>query len=252
MVQMDDVREYIRFLSELGITEVPAQLVPQGNGTVDAGGPSQPDDSGTSSQDVHQHLATMEQQVATCTRCPLSEGRTRTVFGEGDVETDLMFIGEGPGYDEDQQGRPFVGKAGQLLEKIINAIGLAREDVYITNIVKCRPPRNRDPLPEEVSACWPYITEQIRQIKPKVIVTLGRHSSQTILGTGDPISRLRGRFSKLDGIPVMPTYHPAYLLRNPAGKRDVWEDVQKVRDYLKAHGTIYERTRFGTDTGSDR
>ncbi len=245
---MDDVREYIRFLSELGVSEVPVALVPGGSDAAERVCSPEVDQSA----DVEQRLQAMEQQVATCTRCPLSQGRTRTVFGEGDFATDLMFIGEGPGYDEDQQGRPFVGKAGQLLDKIINAIGLDRDDVYITNIVKCRPPRNRDPLPEEVSACWPYISEQIRLINPKVIVTLGRHASQTILKTGDPISRLRGRFSKVNGVPVMPTYHPAYLLRNPAGKRDVWEDVQKVRDYLKEHGTIYERTRFGTDTGSGR
>lgn len=245
---MDDVREYVRFLSELGVSEVPAELVSDQKGTVESVRSMEEDES----SDVQQRLTAMEQQVAACTLCPLSQGRTRTVFGEGDAATDLMFIGEGPGYDEDQQGRPFVGKAGQLLDKIINAIGLDREDVYITNIVKCRPPRNRDPLPEEVSACWPYISEQIRMINPKVIVTLGGHSSQTVLKTGDPISKLRGRFSKVNGIPVMPTYHPAYLLRNPAGKRDVWEDVQKVRDYLKEHGTIYERTRFGTDTGSGR
>lgn len=251
MVQMDNVREYIRFLTELGISDVPAERVKQME-TIPETAPSESDSPMNGSDRVEVRFRELEQQVSVCTKCPLSEGRTRTVFGEGELDTDLMFIGEGPGYDEDRQGKPFVGKAGQLLEKIINAIGLDRLDVYITNIVKCRPPRNRDPLPEEVSACRPYISEQIRLINPKVIVTLGRHSSQTILKTGDPISRLRGRFHRVDGIPVMPTYHPAYLLRNPAGKRDVWEDVQKVRDHLKEHGTIYERTRFGTDTGSGR
>lgn len=140
-----------------------------------------------------------------------------------------MFVGEGPGADEDRKGEPFVGKAGQLLTRIIqNGMQLRREDVYIANIVKCRPPRNRNPEPEEVEACEPFLKAQIRIIQPKVLVALGKYAAQTLLQTSTPITRLRGRWREYDGIPLMPTYHPAYLLRNPAEKRPVWEDIQEV------------------------
>ena len=184
----------------------------------------------------HQDTATeMEQlrlSVMECTACPLSTTRNHTVFGEGNPEAPLMFVGEGPGAVEDETGRPFVGPAGDLLVRIIEAMGLKREDVYIANIVKCRPPGNRDPHPEEVAACIGYLHAQIDAVAPKVIVTLGRIASQTLLQDTTPISRLRGAFREYQGIRVMPTFHPSYLLQNPAKKRDVWEDIKKVMDVL--------------------
>jgi DNA polymerase len=175
-------------------------------------------------------LAQIREVIGDCTRCKLHrQGRTQIVFGVGNPSADLMFVGEGPGADEDRQGEPFVGKAGQLLTKIIEAgMGMKRSDVYIANVVKCRPPNNRDPELDEIDACEPFLRAQIRTIGPKVIITLGKHASHAVLKTTTPITRLRGRWSEYDGIPVMPTYHPAYLLRNPAEKRAVWEDVQEV------------------------
>ena len=163
-----------------------------------------------------------------CTRCRLSESRRHIVFGEGNPRARLLFVGEGPGGDEDVQGRPFVGAAGQLLTRIIGAMGLAREEVYIANIIKCRPPRNRNPEPDEIDTCFPFLQRQIDAIGPEVICALGKFAAQTLLRTEAPISALRGRFHEYRGIPVMPTFHPAYLLRNAERKRDTWEDVQKI------------------------
>ena len=165
-----------------------------------------------------------------CVRCKLcSGGRRQIVFGVGNPTADLMFVGEAPGGDEDRIGEPFVGRAGQLLTKIIEkGMGLARRDVYIANIVKCRPRNNRDPEPDEVEACEPFLKAQIRVVQPRVLVALGRYSAHTLLGTRTPITRLRGKWGEYEGIPLMPTYHPAYLLRNPAEKRPVWEDIQSV------------------------
>jgi DNA polymerase len=168
-----------------------------------------------------------------CTRCKLHGlGRSQVVFGVGNPEARLMFVGEAPGADEDQQGIPFVGRAGQLLTKIIEAIGLSREDVYIANVIKCRPPQNRNPEPDEVDTCEPFLFQQVDAIRPKVIVALGKFGAQTLLRTLDPISRLRGRVFDFRGAKLIPTFHPAYLLRNPASKRDVWEDMKKVRQLL--------------------
>lgn len=179
-------------------------------------------------------LEEVREVLGECTRCKLAKlGRTNVVFGVGNPAADVMFIGEGPGADEDRQGEPFVGKAGQLLTKIIEGgMGLSRADVYIANIVKCRPPQNRDPEPDEVETCRPFVEAQIRLIQPKVIVTLGRYASQTLLGTTTSMTQLRGKWQEYDGIAVMPTFHPAYLLRNPAGKRPVWEDIQEVLKFL--------------------
>ena len=165
-----------------------------------------------------------------CVRCKLHRaGRKQIVFGVGNPHADLMFIGEGPGRQEDLRGEPFVGDAGQLLTRIIErGMGLRRADVYIANIVKCRPPRNRDPEPDEVEACEPFLRAQIQQIQPKVIVALGKYAAQTLLRSSRPISRLRGQWHTYEGIDLMPTFHPAYLLRNPQEKRPVWEDVQAV------------------------
>lgn len=175
-------------------------------------------------------LAQIREVLGECTRCKLSGlGRTKIVFGAGNPEAEVMFVGEGPGADEDRQGEPFVGKAGQLLTAIIEAgMGMKRSEVYIANVVKCRPPNNRDPELDEVEACEPFLRAQIASIGPKVIITLGRHASLTLLKTTTPITRLRGRWSAYDGIAVMPTYHPAYLLRNPAEKRAVWDDIREV------------------------
>lgn len=170
-------------------------------------------------------------EVDGCTACPLAEcGRNTIVFGEGNPDADLMFIGEGPGRDEDLQGRPFVGRAGQKLTEIIEAMNLKREDVYIANIVKCRPPKNRNPEPVEVESCLPYLHKQIDIIQPKVICALGSVSAQTLLGVDTPISKMRGAFIDYRGTPLMPTFHPAYLLRNytPETRRKVWEDMQKI------------------------
>ena len=172
-------------------------------------------------------------RVASCTRCRLCEGRNKTVFGSGDPRARLMFIGEGPGAEEDRQGLPFVGRAGELLTKIIQAIELSREQVYIANIVKCRPPGNRDPQPDEVVACRSYLERQIEIVRPRVLVALGRIAAQTLLGNEDPIGRMRGRWVNVFGVPTMVTYHPAALLRNPALKRPTWEDMQEVRNRLR-------------------
>ena len=175
-----------------------------------------------------QSLADVRELLGECERCALCKGRKKIVFGNGDAHARLMFVGEGPGAEEDRQGEPFVGKAGQLLNRMINAMGLSRERVYIANIVKCRPPENRDPEVDEIEACEPFLRKQIEAIKPEVIVALGRCASQRLSGSQIPISRLRGQWGNYAGIDLMPTFHPAYLLRNPSGKRSVWEDLQQV------------------------
>jgi DNA polymerase len=168
-----------------------------------------------------------------CTRCKLHTlGRRQVVFGVGNPNADLMFVGEAPGADEDIQGEPFVGRAGQLLTKIIEAIGMTRGDVYIANVIKCRPPQNRNPEPDEVEQCEPFLFRQIATIKPKVIVALGKFAAQSLLKTTEPITRIRGREYKYRDAILMPTYHPAYLLRNPSSKREVWEDMKRVRVLL--------------------
>ena len=180
-------------------------------------------------------LAAVRADIGDCTRCKLhAQGRTQIVFGVGNPDADLMFVGEAPGADEDIQGFPFVGRAGQLLTKIIEAIDLKRDDVYIANVIKCRPPGNRNPEPDEVSTCEPFLFQQIDIIKPKVIVALGKFGAQTLLRTLDPISRLRGRVYEFRGAKLVPTFHPAYLLRNPSSKREVWEDMKLVRTLLKS------------------
>jgi len=179
-------------------------------------------------------LAAVRTDIGDCTRCKLHGlGRRQIVFGVGNPSADLMFVGEAPGHDEDVQGIPFVGRAGQLLTKIIEAIDLTRDDVYIANVIKCRPPENRNPEPDEVETCEPFLFQQVDIIKPKVIVALGTFAARALLRTLDPISRLRGRVYDYRGAKLVPTFHPAYLLRNPASKRDVWEDMKKVRSLLK-------------------
>lgn len=179
-------------------------------------------------------LTQVRETLGECTRCKLHTGRTTLVFGVGNPQAWLLFVGEAPGADEDQQGEPFVGKAGQLLTRIIEAMQLTREQVYICNIIKCRPPGNRNPEPDEVAACEPFLLAQLQAIQPKLICALGTVAAQTLLRTKAPISKLRGRFHDYHGIPVLPTFHPAYLLRNPHEKKTVWADMQLLqREYEK-------------------
>lgn len=191
--------------------------------------------------DRHVLLKSLHRKIANCKKCSLYKTRTNVVFGEGNPYAALMFVGEAPGQDEDAQARPFVGRAGQLLTKIIEAMGLKREDVYIGNCLKCRPPNNRNPLPEELEACWPHIKEQIGVIRPKVICALGKFAAYDVLKLDSPITKSRGNFYEYKNtlnsnvedatsgaIKVMPTFHPAYLLRNPSEKRKVWEDMKKI------------------------
>jgi len=178
-------------------------------------------------------LAAIREDLGDCRRCKLSGGRKSIVFGQGDPNAQLMFVGEAPGSDEDEQGLAFVGRAGQLLTDIIEkGLKIPRPNVFIANVIKCRPPQNRNPEPDEITSCQPFLEAQIRAIKPRVLVGLGKFAGQWLLKTAEPISRIRGRLADYGGIPVMPTWHPAYLLRNPAAKRDVWEDMKVVRALL--------------------
>jgi len=177
-------------------------------------------------------LAAIREALGPCTRCRLAAGRTHLVFGVGNPRAELMFVGEGPGADEDRQGEPFVGRAGQLLTKMIEAMGFRREEVYIANIVKCRPPENRNPEPDEMDACEPFLRRQIAAVQPRVVVALGKIAAQRLLADPTPISRLRGRWAEVDGVRIMPTFHPAYLLRSPEEKKKAWEDLQLVMKEL--------------------
>ena len=184
-------------------------------------------------QAVGEGLDAIRSDLGECTRCGLSAKRTHLVFGEGDPKAELMFVGEGPGQEEDRSGKPFVGPAGQLLTRIIEAMHLTRDQVYICNVVKCRPPDNRNPEPVEIQTCRPFLDRQIKAVAPKVICTLGSVATKVLLDTDQAVSRLRGRFHEYDGIKVMPTYHPAYLLRQPDQKRLVWDDMKKIMALLR-------------------
>ena len=177
-------------------------------------------------------LESVRAELGDCQRCKLAPKRTNIVFGSGNPHAELVFVGEAPGYDEDQQGLPFVGRAGQLLTKIIESINLKREEVYICNVLKCRPPENRNPEPDEVAACNPFLKKQLATIRPKVVCCLGTFAAQNVLQTPAPISRLRGKFFDVDGMRVIATFHPAYLLRSPEKKREVWEDMKQIRAEL--------------------
>jgi len=181
-------------------------------------------------------LKLIREDIGDCTRCRLHKGRTNLVFGVGNVNADLMFVGEGPGADEDAQGEPFVGRAGQLLTKMIEAMGYARDDVYICNVLKCRPPGNRNPEPDEVASCEPFLKRQLAAIRPRMIVALGKFAAQCLLRDDTPITRLRGGFRSYEGIPLMPTLHPAYLLRDPSKKKLAWDDLKAVNAALARVG----------------
>lgn len=184
--------------------------------------------------DSGESIESIRAEIGNCTRCPLYVGRNLIVHSAGNFQADLMFVGEAPGADEDEQGLPFVGRAGQLLTKIIESIGIKREDVFIGNINRCRPPGNRAPLPLETATCRPFLLREVAVVKPKVIVVLGATAAHNLLQTKTPISKLRGNFQDYLGVKVMPTFHPAYLLRDPHKKREVWEDMKKVRAYLES------------------
>jgi uracil-DNA glycosylase family 4 len=199
--------------------------------------PIPPDSKTLSGGSTYTHGETLESLAATaagCTLCRLSEKRQTVVFGEGDPKARVMFIGEGPGAEEDRTGRPFVGQAGQLLDRMIFAMGFERDEVYIANVVKCRPPGNRDPKDDEVVACAPYLDRQIELIGPEVIVALGKPASLRLTGTNKPMGALRGRWLSYRGTPLMPVFHPAYLLRKPKAKREAWEDLKLVMARLRA------------------
>jgi uracil-DNA glycosylase len=213
----DSLHDQLKFFRDLGVTDLFLEA-PRGVPALIPG--SMPD------------LPALQKFLAGCPRCKLSKGRTHIVFGQGNAQAELMFVGEAPGREEDEQALAFVGRAGQLLTKIIEAIGKKREDVWICNVLKCRPPNNRNPEPDEVAACRPFLDEQIRLISPKAIVTLGTFAAQALLETDEPIGRMRGRWRTARGVRVMPTFHPAFLLRSPERKKDVWEDMKLVRDYL--------------------
>ncbi|HLG18617.1 MAG TPA: uracil-DNA glycosylase [Bdellovibrionota bacterium] len=179
-----------------------------------------------------QSLPEIRAFIGECTRCKLHRGRKKLVFGVGNPNAELVFVGEAPGRDEDIQGEPFVGRAGQLLNDIIEAIGFKRNEVYICNVVKCRPPENRNPEPDEIETCEPFLVAQLAAIRPKIICALGKFAAQTLLKMESPISQLRGKLFNYHGVSLMPTYHPAFLLRNPAAKKDVWEDMKLLHAEL--------------------
>ncbi len=239
------LRQFLRTDALFGVSAVPIpqRALPARSGRSPAGsapvsGPTVPAvDPAVRAERAAALKALDEQSVKNCTKCGLATTRKNTVFGQGDPTARLVFVGEAPGAEEDQQGEAFVGPAGQLLTRMIAAMGLTRQQVYICNVLKCRPPGNRTPAPDEVAACLPYLVEQLRVIAPQVIVALGAPAAQTLLQTGETIGRLRGRFHDCylsgtalsgDSIPLMPTYHPAYLLRSPGEKAKVWQDLQMV------------------------
>ena len=242
----DPLAAHLEFFGELGVDGIRVEPAwrRRASGAARATGESLPQEVPAAEESsVHtvqvftspgEALAAHRTDLGDCTRCKLHGlGRQQIVYGVGNPSADLMFVGEAPGADEDIKGEPFVGRAGQLLTKIIEAMGLRREDVYIANVIKCRPPANRNPEPDEVGQCEPFLFRQIDVIKPKVIVALGKFAAQSLLRSTEPITRLRGReFQYRDAI-LMPTYHPAYLLRTPSAKREVWEDMKRVSAILK-------------------
>ena len=219
------LRNYLEELRESGVDALPyaepATGAPVLSGTEASNGQSE-------------GLEKIRTELLDCGRCALGAARTNLVFGVGNPQARVMFVGEAPGRDEDLKGEPFVGEAGQLLTKIIQAMGFARDDVYICNVLKCRPPNNRNPQPDEIEQCEPFLLRQVRAVGPEVIVCLGTFATHTLLKTKEPISKLRGQFHDYHGIPLMPTFHPAFLLRNPGMKREVWSDVQQVMKRLSA------------------
>jgi uracil-DNA glycosylase len=232
---MNQLAEHLRFYQELGVTGISRdprwrkrESVVDPNASQDAVPPAEavPVTIARSSVEV---LAAIRDDLGDCTRCKLhTQGRKQIVFGVGNPKAEIMFVGEAPGADEDAQGVPFVGRAGQLLTKMIAAIGMARDEVYIANVLKCRPPGNRNPEPDEIELCEPFLFRQLASVEPKVVIALGAFAARTLLKTDDPISRLRGRVYDFRGAKLIPTFHPSFLLRSPGYKREAWEDLKKA------------------------
>jgi uracil-DNA glycosylase family 4 len=241
-----ELADHLQYFSEIGVTGISRdpKWRNRAAGPAEAGHHNEPAGEATQDSLVASGFSRTDSETLddiftdigpACARCKLcSLGRTQVVFGKGHAKARLMFVGEAPGEEEDQRGEPFVGRSGQLLTKIIEAIGLSREQVYIANVIKCRPPANRNPEPDEVASCEPYLFRQIDVIQPRVIVPLGKFAAQSLLKTMDPITKLRGRQFDYRGAVLIPTFHPAYLLRNPSAKREVWEDMKKVREILQS------------------
>jgi uracil-DNA glycosylase family 4 len=226
-----EAERHLAWLRDAGVRDIPAPIAPPDvppHAPRSAPGTYTPSDKGCGSA----ALLAVREELGECTRCKLAGGRTKLVFGVGRPDAELMFVGEGPGADEDRQGEPFVGRAGQLLTKMIEAMGYRREEVYIANVVKCRPPENRNPEPDEMAACEPFLRGQIAAVRPKVIVALGKIAVQALLRETTAISRLRGRWFSYEGVKLMPTFHPAYLLRSPEEKKKAWDDLQLVMNEL--------------------
>jgi uracil-DNA glycosylase len=219
---IDSLSDWLRYQRRLGWRGVPGKAAPQIAAR-------------EKSADKILSLEEIRAEMGDCRRCKLYAGRTRLVFGDGAANARLMFVGEAPGAEEDKQGVPFVGAAGQLLNNLLSKLGLRREEVYIANILKSRPPGNRDPEADEIAACLPFLDQQIKAIRPRVIVTLGRISTQALLSTKVPLTRLRGQWQRYHNIRVMPTFHPSYLLRAPQERRKTWDDMQQVMEYLTDH-----------------
>jgi uracil-DNA glycosylase family 4 len=217
---VDSLSGWLRYQRRLGWRGLPGEVA------------SPPQDR---EQPDEKNLKEIRAEMGDCRRCKLYGGRTHLVFGAGAADARLMFVGEAPGAEEDLQGVPFVGAAGQLLNNLLSKLGLRREEVYIGNIIKCRPPGNRDPEADEITACLPFLKKQIQAIRPRVIVTLGRIATQALLGTREPLTRLRGHWQRYHDIRVMPTFHPSYLLRAPQERRKTWADMQQVMEYLADH-----------------
>lgn len=221
------IKGYMDIFEEEGMTHVPMKRKNKKP-------PLSEKKEGSVKEDKKTRVIRLQKRVSECTLCnELAKTRKNVVFGAGNVSAELMFVGEAPGRDEDIQGLPFVGRAGQLLTKMIEAMGLTRQHVFIANVLKCRPPQNRNPLPKEIINCEPYLLEQLELIKPKVICALGTFAAQTLLKKSEPISRLRGRFYDYHGIKLLPTFHPAYLLRSPGEKKKAWADLKMIKKELK-------------------
>jgi DNA polymerase len=243
---MHDIVEHLRFYKELGVTGVsrdPKWRRREGQPRAQSTDPATAQAAVAQDQDVvapmmlarseAEAISAIREDIGECTRCKLHTlGRKQIVFGTGSPTAELMFVGEAPGADEDERGEPFVGRAGQLLTKMIEAMGLKREDVYIANVLKCRPPGNRNPEPDEIATCEPFLFRQIASIQPKVVIALGAFAARTLLQTQDPISRLRGRVFDFRGAKLIPTFHPSFLLRSPGYKREAWEDLKMALGVL--------------------
>ena len=226
---MNQLAEHLRFYKELGVTGVSRDAKWRRRDERETAAPALEAVPVTLSRSATEALTAIRDDIGDCTRCKLhTQGRTQIVFGVGNPAADLMFVGEAPGADEDTQGIPFVGRAGQLLTKMIEAMGLGRDEVYIANVLKCRPPGNRNPEPDEIETCEPFLFRQLASVQPKVVIALGAFAARTLLKTGDPISRLRGRVYDYRGAKLIPTFHPSFLLRSPGYKREAWEDLKKA------------------------